>query len=78
MGELAVTFKATVPKRNYPPIPHPHLKEILSKMNFFTSKLSPKIFNSPVSVEESNQFGCFGFSCADLSYKFKLQAIERV
>ena len=30
-----------------------------------------------VSVGESNRFGCYGFSCADLSCKFKLHLIER-
>ena len=28
------------------------------------------------SVGESNQFGCCGFSCADLRCKFKLHLIE--
>ena len=32
----------------------------------------------PVSVGESNRFGCCGFTCADQSCKSKLHVIERV
>ena len=43
-----------------------------SKSNVVWDCLTP----SPVSVGETNQFGCCGFSCADLKCKFKLHLFE--
>ena len=52
-----------------------HSKPVIEAFESFSNGESDMLFASG-SVEESNRFGCCGFSCADLRCKFKLRLIK--
>ena len=51
-------------------------KMMASGTDIFSPFFHRFMFHTAGSIEESNNFFCCGFSCADLRCKFKLHLIE--